>query len=144
MLKFIEAYKKLVLKYILNKKYIRSGKCNMCGACCEKIYVRHIKSVIKDEEEFKKLRFLHPFYTYLEVVDKDDLGLVFKCNNFDKQLKICKIHKKRPGICRRYPAEAIFSMGAYLSDNCGYSFTPIDKFADVLEKERKNYKISDK
>ena len=144
MLKFIENCKKSILKHILKRHYIRTGKCNMCGACCEKIYVRHIKNVIKDENEFQKLKYLHPFYTYLEVIDKDELGLVFKCNNFDKDLKICKIHKKRPGICRRYPSEGIFSMGASLSENCGYKFMPIEKFSDVLNRQKKNHKIFDK
>lgn len=116
----------------------------MCGSCCQKIYVRHAKSVIKEEDEFKRLQRIHPFYTYLEIVDKDDLGLVFKCNNFDAENKVCKIHKKRPGICRRYPSEQIFTMGSDLSEDCGYKFTPIENFAEVLEKKRKNYKTLDK
>lgn len=120
--------------------YYRTGKCNMCGYCCQKIYVRHIKSVVKEEEEFKKLQKLHPFYTYLEVIDKDEMGLVFKCNNFDNDQKICTIHKGRPGICRRYPSEQIYSMGSDLADNCGYKFIPIENFEEVLVKVKKKSK----
>lgn len=110
----------------------------MCGNCCQKIYVRHAKSVVKEEGEFGRLQKLHPFYTYLEIIDKDDIGLVFKCNNFDTEKKICTIHKDRPGICRRYPSEHIFSMGSDLAENCGYKFSPIENFEEVFAKISKN------
>ncbi len=132
--------KKFFHLYILKRKYFRQGKCLQCGACCKKIYVRHKKSVIKTEEEFSKLQKIHPFYTYLKVIDKDELGLVFSCSNLNEEEKSCKIHNDRPGICRRYPSEHIFSMSGCLSDDCGYSFSPIESFDDVLAKQQKKIK----
>ena len=132
--------KKLLYKYILRRKYFRYGKCNRCGACCTKIYVYNKKSVIHSEEEFSKLKNIHPFYTYLEIIDKDDNGLVFKCNKFDKEKHICTIHKLRPGICRRYPSEVILNMNGAMSENCGYYFKPIDNFKEILEKEERKLK----
>ena len=70
------------------------------------------KGVIQTEEEFKRLQRLHPFYTYLKVIDQDETGLVFECTNLDKETKKCKIHKKRPGICRRYPQEELYRQPA--------------------------------
>ena len=125
-------------KYILKRHYYREGKCVRCGACCSRIYVNHAKGIIKDEEEFLKLKKLHPFYTYLDVIDKDNNGLVFKCNKFDSEKHICTIHKFRPGICRRYPSEIILKMKGVMHENCGYSFTPITKFSDVLNKLKKD------
>ena len=84
--------KKFFYLYILRKKYYRVGSCNACGRCCQKIYVKH-KNVIQTEEEFKKLQKLHPFYTYLKIIDKDETGLVFECMNLDKETNKCKIHK---------------------------------------------------
>ena len=92
--------KKFIHKNILKRHYYRFGNCNRCGACCSKIYVNHKKDIIKSEEEFEKLKKLHPFYTYIEVIDKDENGLVFKCNKFDKEKKICTIHKKWSIIIR--------------------------------------------
>jgi len=129
--------KKFLYKYILRRKYYRYGSCARCGDCCSKIYVNHKKGIIKEEEEFLKLRKLHPFYTYIEIVDKDENGLVFKCNKFDADKRICTIHKSRPGICRRYPSEIILKMNAVMSEKCGYFFKPIDSFSDVLKKEKK-------
>lgn len=125
---------------IFERKYYRVGKCLGCGSCCQKIYVKHGKNVIQDEKDFEKLRLLHKFYSYLEVVEKDETGLVFSCTNLDPETKLCKIHKSRPGICRRYPQEAIFGMGGAVSDECGYKLVPIIPFSEILECEMKNKK----
>ncbi len=134
--------KKFFLKYLLKKKYYREGSCNGCGACCTHIYVKHMKGVVKTEEEFNKLKLLHPFYTYLKIIGEDETGLFFECTNLDIETKKCKIHKKRPGICRRYPQEEIFLLGGTLKDDCGYRFIPIDKFEDVLSKIKKKNLIN--
>jgi Fe-S-cluster containining protein len=87
-------------------------------------------------KEFEKLQYLHRFYTYLKVIGKDDIGLIFECYILDPETHKCKIHKSRPGICRRYPQEELFSMGGALSDDCGYKMEPIIPFAEVLEKTK--------
>ena len=130
--------KKFIYKYILRRKYYRYGSCKRCGDCCSKIYVNHKNGTIKDEKEFLFLKKLHPFYTFLEVVDKDENGLVFKCNKFDKEKHICTIHKFRPGICRRYPSEVILKMHGVMSENCGFYFKPIDSFEKILNKQLRN------
>ena len=135
---FLLEVRKFILSKILGRKYYRVGKCKACGKCCTKIYVKHFKHVIQDEEEFKKLQYLHRFYTYLKVIDKDETGLVFECQNLDPETHKCKIHKSRPGICRRYPQEELFSMGGALSDDCGYKMLPIVPFSKVLKKMSKS------
>ncbi len=132
--------KKWYYLYILHRKYYRTGSCNACGRCCQKIYVKH-KHVIQTESEFEELKKLHPFYTYLKIIDKDETGLVFECENLDKDTNKCKIHKKRPGICRRYPQEELFAMGGTLAEHCGYKLIPIESFEEVFEKvKNKTYK----
>ena len=133
----LKQLKKFFYAKILRRKYYRVGNCLGCGSCCSKIYVKHGKGVIQEEKDFKKLQFLHEFYTYLEVVEKDETGLVFKCSNLDSETNLCKIHKKRPGICRRYPQEEIFSMGGAICDECGYKLVPIVSFSEILKKELK-------
>ena len=129
--------KKIFLAKILRRKYYRTGKCHACGKCCTQIYVKHYKHVIQDEKEFEKLKYFHRFYTYLKVIGKDDIGLIFECQNLDSETKKCKIHKTRPGLCRRYPQEELFSMGGALSEDCGYKMEPIVPFSTVLEQEKK-------
>ena len=133
--------RKIFYLYILKRKYYRIGQCNACGRCCQKIYVKH-KNVIQSEDEFEKLKLLHPFCTYLRVIDKDETGLVFECMNLDKETNKCKIHKHRPGICRRYPQEELFMMGGTLAEHCGYRLEPIISFDEIFQKiSRKNKKI---
>ena len=135
--KFKEQIKKFVYTKILRRKYYRTGNCLGCGKCCQKIYVQTCKHVIQEEKEFERLKLLHRFYTYLTVVDKDETGLVFSCSNLDKETNLCKGHKNRPGICRRYPQEELFRMGGELSEGCGYKMLPIISFAEILGKEMK-------
>ena len=127
-------FKKWFLANILRKKYYRTGKCKACGKCCTQIYVKHYKHVLQDEKEFKKLQYLHGFYANLKIIGKDDIGLIFECQNLDPVTHKCKIHKRRPAICRRYPQEELFSMGGALSDDCGYKMEPIVPFKDILKK----------
>jgi len=132
--------KKFIYTKILRKKFYRKGQCLGCGKCCKKIYVKTHNHVIQEEKEFEKLKLLHRFYTYLEVIDKDETGLVFSCSNLDKETNLCRIHKKRPGICRRYPQEELFNMGGEISEGCGYKMIPIISFSEVLEKKIKKNK----
>jgi hypothetical protein len=130
--------KKLFLTHILKRKYYRIGHCKGCGKCCKQIYVKHAKGVIKEEKDFENLKHQHRFYTYLKVVGKDEIGLIFECQNLDKEKNLCKIHKTRPSICRRYPQEEIFAMGGGLSDDCGFKLEPIESFEEVLQKIKKD------
>lgn len=133
-----EKVKKFIYAKILKKHYWRTGKCKGCGMCCTHIYVKHFKHVLKDEKEFKRLQYLHKFYSDLKIIGKDELGLIFECTNLDLETKRCKIHFWRPGICRRYPQEELFSMGGTLSDDCGYKMEPIILFKDVLKTVEKH------
>ncbi len=128
--------KKFFYLKILKKRYFRLGKCVCCGCCCENIYIRHKNKVIQTQEEFDEIKKSddYSFYKHITVVDKDDFGLVFECNKFDKEKRLCTDHKNRPSICVNYPSEEIFSFGAQLQDCCGYSFEPVEKFDEVFKK----------
>ena len=77
----LKELKKFFLSKVLRRKYYRTGKCKACGKCCTQIYVKHYKHVVQDEKEFEKLQYLHRFYTYLKIIGKDDIGLIFECQN---------------------------------------------------------------
>ena len=136
----LEKLKKFFLSRVLHRKYYRTGKCNACGKCCTQIYVKHYKHVVNDEKEFEKLRILHKFYDGLKIIGKDDIGLIFECTHLDPETHKCRIHKTRPGICRRYPQEELFSMDGALSEDCGYKMEPIVAFSEVFEKIKKKKK----
>ena len=107
--------------------------------CC--LTAERNEYVIQEEKEFEKLQYLHSFYTHLKVIGKDEIGLIFECQNLDPKTHKCKIHRFRPAICRRYPQEELFSMGGALSDNCGYKMEPIIPFSKVLKDVGKKFKL---
>ena len=125
---------KFVYSKIFRKKYIRTGKCKSCGRCCQSIYVRHSANIIKTEEEFDRLKNQHFFYSYLNIIDKNETGLVFECTKLDKNTGKCTAYKNRALICRQYPMEEVFMMGGIISDECGYKFVPVKSFEEVLNK----------
>ena len=102
------------------------------GFCCQNIYIKHDRKVLKNEKEFYNLNQKGKYLDF-EIIDKDDTGLVFKCKLLDEVTNLCKNHKARDFICRRYPQEEIFAFGAKLANGCGYKFEPIDSFEDVLK-----------
>ena len=53
-------------------------------------------------------------------------------SGIDPETHKCRIHKTRPGICRRYPQEELFSMGGALSEDCGYKMEPVIPFSEVF------------
>jgi len=138
--KLIEKINKFFASKILGRKYTRAGKCNACGRCCKEIYVRHSSHVIKDEEEFLRLKPNHFFYSYLKVTGKTDIGLVFECTKLDKDKGICTAYKNRALICRKYPQEELLAMGGELSEGCGYELIPIKSFEDVFKEVREKSK----
>lgn len=137
--KKFEKIKKFYYTKILNKKYYRLGKCLKCGGCCENIYIRHEGKVISSSSEFEEIKKTdkYSFYQHISVTGEDKFGLIFSCNKFDKEKRICKDHKNRPSICRNYPSEEIFSFGAQLQDKCGFYFQPIESFDEIFKKVSK-------
>ena len=134
--KIFEKIKKYYHLKVLKKRYYRLGSCAQCGCCCENIYVRHHGAVIQNEEEFKEIRKTdnYSFYKHISIIGKDDFGLIFSCDKFDKEKRLCTDHKNRPSICRNYPSEEIFSFGAQLQEDCGFRFEPIQSFQEIYTK----------
>ena len=137
--KILKTIKKYYHLKILKKRYYRIGECAKCGRCCENIYVRHSGKVILTQEEFEEIKKSdnYSFYKHISVIGKDDFGLIFSCDKFDKEKRLCTDHKNRPSICRNYPSEEIFSFGAQLQDNCGFKFEPIQSFQEIYSKVAK-------
>ncbi|MFH0701926.1 MAG: YkgJ family cysteine cluster protein [bacterium] len=132
-------FEKFFISKILGRKYIRTGKCKSCGRCCQEIYVRHSSHIIKNEEEFNRLKNQHFFYSYLKIIGKTETGLVFECTKLDKEKDVCTVYKHRALICRQYPQEEIFMMGGIISEECGYKFVPINSFEETLNAVQKKY-----
>lgn len=96
--------------------YEITGKCKMCGKCCNHMYSYDTYT----EKEFKIMQFLFPTYRRFYIKGKDKEGnLIFACKLVRKD-GLCSVYKRRPKMCRKYPAKRIL-YPADLHEDCGYT-----------------------
>lgn len=109
-------------------RYEITGKCNMCGKCCNYMYSYDTYT----EKEFKLMQFFFPTYRRFYIKGRDEEGnLIFACKLVTPEGK-CSVYKKRPRMCRKYPAKWIGYPGK-LHDGCGYKVN-IKTFEDYVKK----------
>lgn len=123
---------KYFIESLMGKQYIKSGHCLGCGSCCKNISVKHGKKVIDTLEQFEALQRKFPVYRMFKIMDNTENGLVFQCIYLNEKSGKCIDYENRPPLCRNYPNEVIFRLGANLADTCGYKFKPIKPFNKVL------------
>ena len=111
-------------------KYRITGKCKMCGKCCNYMYSYDTYT----EKEFKFMQFLFPSYRRFYIKGQDDEGrLIFACKLVTPDGK-CSDYKHRPRVCRKYPAKWIPYQGK-LHTGCGYHVEEIN-FDDYINSNR--------
>ena len=133
-------------------KYILTGNCEGCGKCCENpaIKVGFLVTYLKSFRAIYVLwqKKINGFVYQRQNVE--DQVLYFTCNHWDAQTKRCDSYDSRPGMCRDYPRNLLYSSVPDFFEECG--FKPLDKnaakFKLALDKvpldEDKKKKIKDK
>lgn len=133
-------------------KYILTGKCEGCGKCCENpaikvgFFVAHFKSFRAIYVWWQKK--INGFVYQRE--NAETQVLYFICTHWDPQTRLCDSYDSRPGMCRDYPRNLLYSSIPDFFKECGYK--PIDKNAEkfklALDKipidDEKKKKIKDK
>jgi len=103
-------------------QYTLTGTCRKRGICCQNIAVYLSPSFWR----FQHLKRLAIFwyecvYCFRLKSEKKEWGvIIFHCTYLQKNGH-CGIYKKRPMICRQYPAPRYFGRPEILP-GCGYSF----------------------
>ncbi len=114
---FIKSLYYEFLSYFIPQKieYKVIGECKKCGKCC-----KEIRSYgLKNEKELKIMQFFLPHYKrfYISKTDANN-NLVLSCK-YILDNGLCSVYKKRPNICRNYPAKSI-SFNAEMIEDCGF------------------------
>lgn len=118
MLDFLYVIVNEIRSYFVPERvtYEVTGECKKCGKCCNYMYSYDTYT----EKEFKIMQFLFPTYRRFYIKGKDDEGnLIFACKLVTKD-GLCSVYKKRPKMCRKYPAKRIL-YPANLHEGCGYT-----------------------
>ena len=114
---FIKSLYYEILSYFIPQKieYKVIGECKKCGKCC-----KEIRSYgLKNEKELKILQFFLPHYKRFYISNTDaNNNLVLSCK-YILDNGLCSVYKKRPNICRNYPAKSI-SFNAEMIEDCGF------------------------
>lgn len=114
------------------------GACQGCGRCCEtpSIPVRPL---------FFRLRITrwciltwHHVVNGFEYLDEDRKShvFVFRCTHFDPTTRRCDSYESRPGLCRDYPRNLLYSSDPDLFSECGFYAVHrnADRFRDALDR----------
>lgn len=118
----------------MSSKYVITGKCNKCGACCKNITFFIGKKIVTTEEEFIRMQKLDKKYNHFEINGKGEKGeLLFRCKAL-KDDGSCGVYHFRSINCRLYPKinqKFVYDGGKPL-DGCGYNFSINKNFKDYL------------
>lgn len=128
------------IKYMLNKlnssRFVRKGKCNMCGKCCRNILLFADKNIpVVTEEQFKKIQEWDKHFKNFYISGKSETGaLLFSCKEIAENGR-CKVYFFRGLGCRNYPkvnTKFIINGGKPI-EGCGYYFEPNKDFKSYLK-----------
>ena len=98
------------------------GTCANCGACCETPAI----TVHAAWYHFKSLRWLilswHRVVNGWELLETERRShtFVFRCTHWDPASKQCDAYASRPGMCRDYPRNLLYSTNPLFLDGCGH------------------------
>ena len=102
-------------------RWIRIGKCNQCGNCCQEIYLSmtpaQTRSRLFTRIAVKWICWLFDFI--LLRVDYPHQALVFTCKHLTAEGK-CANYRWRPNVCRNYPLVDYFTEPRFLP-GCGFA-----------------------
>ncbi|MBT5855515.1 hypothetical protein HOH87_02650 [bacterium] len=108
------------------KTYVIEGACQKRGICCQNIAICLSPSFWK-HSWLKRLaqRYYTFVYNFQHIEDLEEHKVIkFKCN-YLKEGK-CSIYRRRPFICRQYPALQYFQKPEILP-GCGYRIVAKNK-----------------
>ncbi len=123
------------------KIYNRTGACHSCGQCCTNIYLVHRNAPIASIEAFEAIKNDNPEYAYFQPVAETEDGVRFQCTHLQANNR-CAIYEDRPSFCRRYPTEDVLLLGGILAEDCGYRFSPVLAFSELLNQTARKKKLS--
>lgn len=102
--------------------YRLTGSCNGCGRCCESPTIPVGRLVFS----MRSLRWLtlawHRWVNGFELAGEDKrLKLfIFRCTHYDAATRQCDSYGSRPGMCRDYPRNIVYSALPEFFPECGY------------------------
>jgi uncharacterized protein len=137
---FVNLWTTRTLRRLMGEKPHRlGGACGGCAKCCEMPGIQ----VGWMTWYFPTLRHLflawHRHVNGFELIDRDIRHRVFlfNCTHFDRETRLCDSYDSRPGMCRDYPRNQLWTANPQLFEGCGFRaiHPKADSFLEALQKE---------
>lgn len=121
--------------------YRLNGFCNQCGACCKSPMIPVFSPFFFIKPIHRIIRAWHRWVNAFEYVGEDRKSqiLIFRCTHWDPITKMCDSYNTRPGMCRDYPRNLIYSPNPTFLEPCSYY--AIDKNADRMRAALKDLNL---
>lgn len=122
-------------------EYVRKGKCNRCGRCCQLLAMEMPARVARRDWLVRLVSKWHSAVLNFELQGRDDRWLVYRCRYYYETdgKACCRIYPFRHRLCRFYPSEKLYGHPK-LNPDCGFRFERRDgkpSFDEVLRQKRK-------
>ncbi len=125
---------------ILGKEVRIEGECLMCGQCCQEISLEVNGLWIRNRKQFERAVRRNQEYDRFVIVGRDPQGfLLFTCDWYLPESRLCGDYEHRPSICREFPQPSLYFSGGDVPRGCGYRFAIGAPFASILEEEMKKH-----
>ena len=124
---------RLVLKAKGEPLYHLRGSCNKCGACCKSPMV----PIFPPFFYLKPIRWIiltwHRLVNGFEYIDENPKSqmFIFRCTHWNSETKMCDSYDSRPGMCRDYPCNLVYSTNPIFLKECSYY--AVDKNAERMK-----------
>lgn len=128
-------YIKFCFQKIFSAKYVRKGKCKVCGKCCRNILLCVEDEPIMTEAQFEKVKEWEKHYNNFYISGKSESNaLLFTCKELDENNR-CRAYFFRGLICRVYPNpdKKFLINGGKLLEGCGFYYEPDRDFKSFLK-----------
>ena len=112
--------------------YQLRGTCNGCGACCRSPMVQVFPLFFHIKSARKLILLWHQLVNGFEYVgeDRNNKTFIFRCSHWDPKSQKCDSYDSRPGMCRDYPRNLIYSTNPVFLKECSYY--AVDKNAKTI------------
>jgi len=121
---YMEIASNWVVGYYRKTEYVRKGKCNKCGVCCDLLGIQYPNFFNYFPWLIRLVTKWHEFRCCFTFLNKDQNYLLYKCN-LKRPDGTCGIYHFRPRICRDYPKRKLFGR-CWTHFTCGYYFVRRD------------------
>ena len=112
--------------------YRLHGFCNQCGACCQSPMIPIFPALFFIKSFHWLIRAWHRWVNGFEFIGEDRKNkiLIFRCTHWDPHTKLCDSYDTRPGMCRDYPRNLVYSTDPNFLNQCSYY--AVDKNAECM------------